>query len=70
MTANVYAVCPGCGGDGKETCTNPDHGLISALSWHDIGRIGCPCCGKSYNGVKNFAPIKEIFEVKFVVDNE
>ena len=26
--------------------------------------------GKSYNGVKNFAPIKEIFEVKFVVDNE
>ena len=45
MTANVYAVCPECGGDGKETCTNPDHGLISALSWHDIGRIGCPCCG-------------------------
>jgi len=41
----LYAVCPECGGDGKETCTNPDHGLISALSWHDIGRIGCPCCG-------------------------
>lgn len=38
-------VCPDCGGDGKETCHNPDHGLISALSFHDIGRIGCPCCG-------------------------
>ena len=41
----LYAVCPECGGDGKETCTNPDHGLISSLSFHDIGRIGCPCCG-------------------------
>jgi hypothetical protein len=53
----LYAVCPECGGDGKETCTNPDHGFISALGWHDIGRIGCPCCGhdpdhKVYNGGK------------------
>ena len=24
---------------------------------------------KSYNGVKNFAPIKEIFGIKFVIDN-
>jgi len=37
--------CPDCGGDGIETCTNPDHGLICALSSHDIGRIGCPLCG-------------------------
>lgn len=40
-------VCPDCGGDGKETCWNPDHGFISALSFHDIGRLGCPCCGHS-----------------------
>lgn len=25
--------------------------------------------GKSYNGVKNFAPITELFGVKFVIDN-
>lgn len=42
-TQNV--VCPLCGGDGKETCTNPDHGFIGMMSFHDIGRIGCPCCG-------------------------
>lgn len=38
-------ICPECCGDGKETCTNPDHGFIQALCFHDIGRIGCPCCG-------------------------
>lgn len=49
-----YAICPECGGDGKETCTNPDHGLISVLGFHDIGRIGCPCCGHDPNHkVKN-----------------
>lgn len=37
--------CPCCAGDGKETCHNPDHGFISALSFHDIGRLGCPVCG-------------------------
>jgi len=37
--------CTICGGHGKETCPNPDHGFISALSFHDIGRIGCPGCG-------------------------
>lgn len=26
--------------------------------------------GKYYNGVKNFAPIKEIFGIKFVIENE
>jgi hypothetical protein len=37
--------CETCGGDGKETCTNPDHNFIDAMSFHDIGRIGCPVCG-------------------------
>lgn len=38
-------ICPDCSGDGKETCHNPDHGFISALSFHEVGRLGCPCCG-------------------------
>jgi hypothetical protein len=38
-------ICPACGGDGIERCNNPDHGLINSLSFHDVGRIGCPCCG-------------------------
>lgn len=37
--------CFVCGGDGKETCTNPDHGFISTLSFHDIWPLGCPVCG-------------------------
>lgn len=41
--------CPACGGGGKETCDNPDHGFISALTWHDKGRLGCPCCGHDPN---------------------
>ena len=46
--------CFVCGGDGKETCTNPDHGFISALSFHDIGRLGCPVCGHHlHHKVKN-----------------
>jgi hypothetical protein len=36
--------CQHCGGDGKETCDNPDHGFISMMPG-DIGRIGCPGCG-------------------------
>lgn len=43
-------ICPDCGGDGKETCHNPDHGFISAMSFHDIGRIGCPVCGHDPRG--------------------
>lgn len=39
--------CPDCAGDGKETCHNPDHGFISALSFHEVGRLGCPVCGHS-----------------------
>ncbi len=38
-------ICPECNGDGKETCHNPDHGFITMLSFHDIGRLGCPGCG-------------------------
>jgi hypothetical protein len=46
--------CETCGGDGKETCNNPDHGLIGAMGFHDIGRIGCPVCGHDPNfKVKN-----------------
>jgi len=46
-TLTEKAICPLCRGDGKETCTNPDHGFIGAMSFHDVGRIGCPCCGHS-----------------------
>ena len=38
-------ICPCCNGDGQETCTNPDHGFISAMGFHEIGRLGCPLCG-------------------------
>jgi hypothetical protein len=40
----AFYVCFCCGGDGKDTCTNPDHGFISAMPG-DIGRLGCPVCG-------------------------
>lgn len=40
--------CDACGGDGKETCQNPDHGFISAMPG-DIGRLGCPVCGHDEN---------------------
>jgi hypothetical protein len=36
--------CPLCGGDGRETCDNPDHGFISAIGG-ETARLGCPCCG-------------------------
>ena len=40
----TICTCPECGGDGKETCNNPDHGFIVAVGG-DIGRLGCPVCG-------------------------
>jgi len=40
--------CPECGGDGKETCSNPDHGFISAMGG-ELNRLGCPCCGHDPN---------------------
>lgn len=51
----LCAVCPDCGGDGRETCHNPDHGFIHGMmGWHEIGRLGCPVCGHDPNGkVKN-----------------
>jgi hypothetical protein len=46
--------CPSCKGDGKETCSNPDHGFISALSSQEVGRLGCPVCGHDpYHKIKN-----------------
>ena len=38
------APCSACGGDGIETCDNPDHALIDAVGG-ETGRLGCPCCG-------------------------
>lgn len=49
MIMNNY-VCPDCGGDGRETCHNPDHDFLSAMSFHDIGRVGCPVCGHDPHG--------------------
>jgi len=37
--------CTSCFGDGIERCDNPDHGFIVSLSFGDVGRVGCPCCG-------------------------
>lgn len=37
-------ICEDCGGDGKDTCNNPDHGFIEAMPG-EIGRLGCPVCG-------------------------
>lgn len=48
MENNNYE-CPMCGGDGKETCSNPDHGFLRVMSFHDVGRIGCPVCGHDEN---------------------
>lgn len=49
-------ICPCCNGDGKETCTNPDHGFIEAMPG-EISRLGCPVCGHDPNHkVKNGGP--------------
>lgn len=37
------ALCRVCGGDGKETCDNPDHNIFYGL-YHENPH-GCPCCG-------------------------
>lgn len=39
----LVCTCPECGGDGVETCTNPDHGFINGVGG-EIGRLGCPGC--------------------------
>jgi len=45
MERRKMMICETCNGDGIERCTNPDHGLIDAMSFAEIGRLGCPCCG-------------------------
>jgi hypothetical protein len=44
ITEEREVICPDCGGDGKETCHNPDHGFIEAMPG-ETGRLGCPVCG-------------------------
>jgi len=42
--------CLSCGGDGKETCNNPDHGFLSMMSGSGLlnaNESACPCCGHS-----------------------
>lgn len=43
--------CPVCGGDGMETCNNPDHGflegIVSQTGTHSAGESACPVCGHS-----------------------
>lgn len=52
-------VCELCGGDGKETCNNPDHAFIDSM-WGDTGRLGCPACGHDpKHKVKNGGPCFE-----------
>ena len=42
----LYALCPDCGGDGIETCHNPDHGFLSGvMSIMGANESACPCCG-------------------------
>ena len=42
--------CPACGGDGKETCSNPDHGFLSGvMSLMGANESACPCCGHDPN---------------------
>lgn len=48
--------CLDCGGDGIETCRNPDHGFLDAIHFTDQGRIGCPGCGHdTYFKIRNSA---------------
>lgn len=41
-------ICETCGGDGKETCNNPDHAFIDAVGGETY-RLGCPVCGHDEN---------------------
>lgn len=55
MNSETTVMCPDCGGDGVETCDNPDHGFIDTMNYiasrpyNDIGRLGCPVCGHDPN---------------------
>ena len=40
--------CPACGGDGIETCYNPDHGFLRGMNMAgqmSANESACPCCG-------------------------
>lgn len=39
--------CPDCGGDGVETCHNPDHGFLRGVigAVYSANESACPCCG-------------------------
>lgn len=44
-----FVKCIKCGGDGRETCDNPDHGFLSAMSFRGANESACPCCGHDEN---------------------
>lgn len=44
-----FVKCFVCAGDGKETCTNPDHGFLAAISFKGANESACPCCGHNEN---------------------
>jgi hypothetical protein len=52
MPEEKFLLCPDCGGDGKETCNNPDHGFIEGMPG-EVGRLGCPVCGHNPNNKVN-----------------
>lgn len=44
--ASEEGKCSECGGDGRDTCHNPDHGGYDARLWgKEASRLGCPVCG-------------------------
>jgi len=46
MKKQVICIC--CGGDGIETCNNPDHGFLRAfdgIGGRGANESACPCCG-------------------------
>ncbi|WP_418360150.1 hypothetical protein [Sphingobacterium detergens] len=52
-------ICFVCGGDGKETCTNPDHGLLGALGsmGASANESACPvCCHDPNHKIKSGGP--------------
>lgn len=47
-TLGLDVRCFSCGGDGKETCNNPDHGFLSAMNGVlNANESRCPVCGHS-----------------------
>lgn len=52
MSWRIMVTCYECGGDGRETCTNPDHTRENKNG--DMVRVNfnfcCPVCGYSENG--------------------